>query len=167
MIWGIDIGVRTAHAFGITENRDECTPYSIVLTKGRTRYEELRHITQTLRDVIMSQDLVFVEEPPMAGPMNKRTFGQLSMTAGAILSATSAQGYVVPVSSWKKVVVGNGSADKVRVASWLAEHYPGYAQQCRGDQNLMDAACIAIYGRFTAQVGGAIGIGPGSMAGPL
>jgi hypothetical protein len=89
-------------------------------------------------------DFIFVEEPPKV--RNMRVFGQLSMSAGAILSATET-GYLVPVDSWKAAVIGRGGVGKPDVAEWLRVHHPKFSEECEGDQNLVDAACIALYGQ--------------------
>jgi hypothetical protein len=57
------------------------------------------------------------------------------------------------VSSWKKGTIGRGNATKDEVSAWLGEHHPKYARQCRGDQDLTDAAAIYLYGRAALDTG--------------
>ena len=92
---------------------------------------------------------VFCEEPVSAGARNLRTYGQLAMSVGAILSGTTLytpKCYLVPVSKWKMVTVGSGNASKEQVALWLNRVHPSYALDCAGSQDLIDACCIARYG---------------------
>ncbi len=71
---------------------------------------------------------------------------QLAQTAGALLSAIDSPCYLVPVTSWKKDVVGKGNASKEEVAKWLEEFQNPRYLACEGDQNRIDATCIAMYG---------------------
>ncbi len=57
-------------------------------------------------------------------------------------------GRTVNVMAWKKDIVGKGNASKDEVAAWLEVHHPDYYEQCHGDQNLVDATCVALYGRL-------------------
>ena len=97
---------------------------------------------------------MFCEEAVLAGARNLRTYGQMAMSASArsclllrhpVHPARLAT-YLVPVSKWKKAVVGTGSASKDDVSLWLNRVYPGYSSQCDGRQDLIDACAIAIYG---------------------
>lgn len=142
---GIDLGVRSVHVFD-TFNR-EC--YSVEAPKRTTqdnnaqRYEELRHLrTQMSRRWPTLP--VFVEAPPLAGSRNIQTLIMLAQVQGVVMSMWAAR--AVPVGTWKKTVIGNGSASKADVWFWLEENHPDYFQMCEGDQNLIDAACIALYG---------------------
>lgn len=93
--------------------------------------------------------VVFCEEPVSAGARNLRTYGQMAMTVGAILSSTTLYTpncYLVPVSRWKMVVVGKGNANKDQVTLWLNRVHPNYAARCGASQDLVDACCIARYG---------------------
>ncbi len=164
MIFGIDLGVREFYAVGLHEGGGEPLFINCHIPRGKSRYLELRAMAMHLNELVTEDDVVMVEEPPMAGPMNKRTFGQLSMSAGAILSATSAQSYLVPVSTWKKATVGNGAAKKDDVAEWLRARFPDLHAGASGDQNYVDAACIALYG--TTLEATASRLGAGSLADP-
>jgi hypothetical protein len=55
--------------------------------------------------------------------------------------------YHVNVTTWKKDVVGHGGADKDRVRGWLEVHHPDLAGLAGDDQDLVDASCVALYGR--------------------
>lgn len=96
-------------------------------------------------------DVVYIEEPVVAGKMNLRSSLLIAQICGVMMSVCAASGmehvYLVPVSSWKKGSVGSGNADKQRVSTWLNENHPKIASICGRDQDLIDAACIAIYGQ--------------------
>jgi hypothetical protein len=146
VIAGIDIGVRSFALVGWAGPEDEPLQYFHDRDKGRSRSEELLDLVNTLNDLVCEGDVLFVEEPPMAGARNIRTFAALNQVVGAILSANTAQKYLVPVDSWKKATVGKGGVGKDVVGEWLRVHHPGIWAECAGNQNLMDAACLALYG---------------------
>lgn len=153
MIFGIDIGIRGWALVGLPQGGDYLADPMLhyFVTDRTNRWMELRSLALRFTDHVVPGDTVFLEEPPLAGPRNIRTFLGLAQTCGAILGASKADAYVVPVSSWKKAVIGNGSASKELVAAWLAEHRPQLHDYCNGNQNLMDAACIALYGEETVR----------------
>jgi Holliday junction resolvasome RuvABC endonuclease subunit len=143
LIWGIDLGVRSA--FLACLDGDELVYVEkIEIPSKVVRSIELDHLVAQAREFIAPEDDVFLEAPPMAGPRNIGTFGELHQTLGALLSCVG--GRTVNVMSWKKDVVGKGNATKDEVTEWLRVHHPGYHAQCRGNQNLVDATCIALYG---------------------
>lgn len=109
------------------------------------RWRELQVLHDWITGLI-SEGTVWIEEPPLAGSRNLRTFLHLSQVSA--VAGLAGRCEYVPVGSWKKQVVGNGAASKDLVARWLARHRPGWHAQCRGDQNLVDATCLAIYGNM-------------------
>lgn len=144
MIWGVDLGVRSLYAFGIEEHG---SPFAakVEVPKMDTRQSELKGLLHEFKEIFEKDDIVFVEEPPLAGSRNIRVFAALHQAyTTALLSAPTA--YPVEVSTWKKETVGKGNATKDDVSEWLQRVHPDYAALC-GDQNHTDASCIAIYGR--------------------
>lgn len=142
MIWGVDLGVRSAHLFCV----DQPQTVSVVIPKMTKRGLELRALRHQLSEFITREDVVFVEEPPLAGSRNVRTFAALNQVYAIVLSSTS-EAYSVEVGTWKKQVVGKGNATKEEVSTWLEVDHSAYSALCGDDQNLRDAACIALYGR--------------------
>lgn len=154
MIWGIDLGVRSVYLAGL--DGDELVHLVALSTEKRVvRSLELDSLGKQAQEYIDPEDDVFVEEPPLAGPKNLRTFGALHQVFGTMLSHVGGREAVVP--TWKLEVVGRGNADKASVAEWLRSAHPSYSAQCGGDQNLVDAVCIALYG--SAVVGRAAALG--------
>lgn len=157
--WGVDLGVRSFHAAGLHPSYLELFAYEHPLTglvrdQGIwDRVRELYAVGTSITPLIMPGDQVGLEEPPLAGAKNIRTFLGLSQVSGVVgVGAKHGGGEVtfVPVDSWKKGTVGRGGADKELVAAWLKRTYPGYHDQCAGNQNFVDAVCIALYMRTTA-----------------
>jgi len=163
VIWGIDLGVRSFYAAGLEHgeltliSRVILAPKSVRAQSAADRASELTDLYQALHDIITLGDTVVVEEPPMAGARNVRTFLKLGQVCGVVIAAASAKGadvHLVPVDTWKKEIVGKGGAPKEIVASALSVLSSRYSAQCEGNQNSVDATCIALFGRtLTGGVG--------------
>lgn len=82
-------------------------------------------------------------ERPLAMPRNPWTSVQLGLAAGAIWAASvdyDVTWYWVPVSAWKRAVIGDGAADKSAIRRALAHvDWPV--------PDLYDAHALCIYGR--------------------
>lgn len=118
---------------------------SIFITKATSRSAQLAELAEASADLTKGCSAVYIEEPLVG--RNVRSSLHVAMTAGAIGSAVHAPCYFVPNTTWKKSIVGAGNANKTSVASWLNTNYITYAQQCDGDQDLIDATTVALYGR--------------------
>ena len=149
MIWGIDLGVRSLYVAGIDRPFGHLFLLSSFSKRG-DRYQEIWEALKSTKDFHYS-DTVYIEEPPMAGSRNVRTFLQLGEMAGAVMARCPCPVYLVPVDSWKKSTVGKGGVNKETVALWLKTTHEDYASQCGGDQNLIDATCIALHGSAVLQ----------------
>lgn len=158
-VWGCDLGVRSFTLAGLspkgslTLNGHACiTPKKVAEQPAYMRALELSSLYYSIRGLVAIGDQVFVEEPPAAGAKNLRTFLKLAQVSAAVaIGAIQAGAMVtfVPVSLWKKEVIGNGGASKEFIATWLSRVYPMYFSQCARDQNRVDATCLALYGRGT------------------
>lgn len=146
MIWGVDPGVRKVAVVGIDWHEHIVTK-NIEVRKAH-RAMELGALSLALNKVLESDPnpILFCEEPVVAGARNIRTSLQIAQTVGVVLAST-ARSYLVPVSTWKIETVGKGNADKSAVMDWIRQDYPGYFAACDGNQDIADAAAIAIYGR--------------------
>lgn len=89
----------------------------------------------------------YYERPLLGRPHgNSRTAIGQGLSAGAVLSQLPGTLCVIENSStWKKELVGHGSADKGRCRAWLADHQPQIAEVVGEDEDLVDAACIALW----------------------
>lgn len=92
---------------------------------------------------------VFLEAPvyaPKAGPGSLIPQAQVS---GAILAACGLRGVPVELvdnAVWKKDVIGSGSASKIEIARWVRMHCRSIYLAAQADQDVCDAACIALHG---------------------
>ena len=139
-VHGIDLGMRSFHVFS------ECGARTVEVPKSN-RYEEIGGLAHHLKHMFEPEDVIFYEEPILAGPRNIRTLIGMSQTSGILLGASSARCYEVPVATWKKEVVGSGKASKDDVARWLSKKHPDIYSKCL-NQNHIDAACIYLYGQL-------------------
>jgi Holliday junction resolvasome RuvABC endonuclease subunit len=101
----------------------------------------LKHISAT--------DRIYIEEPVVAGARNLQSTIKVAAGYGAILAAIGtkqATAVTVPVSVWKLATVGKGNVSKVEVSQWLHSMHDLHYTACGGDQDCIDASCIAIYG---------------------
>jgi Holliday junction resolvasome RuvABC endonuclease subunit len=88
-------------------------------------------------------------ESPVIGRGGARATMVQSFVSGVIQAALASSGftvYLVNVQVWKKVVCGNGSADKTNVARTLRQKWPKAAVAAGSDQDLFDAGAICHYG---------------------
>lgn len=99
---------------------------------------------------------VFVEQP-LLGRGGVRSTIKVSQAAAIPLLAAVACGvdgvYEVNVQSWKKQVVGKGNASKDDVKAWLRVNHPERYAFTGGDQDLIDATCIYLYGESIVGAG--------------
>lgn len=100
----------------------------------------------------------FVEAPVLAGARNIQSTIKIAGVYGVTLASVGSWTPVieVPVPTWKKETVGYGNANKEQVCAWLKDTHPEMYVQTMGDQNLVDATCIAWYGVHHQRVGAVI-----------
>lgn len=92
---------------------------------------------------------VFVEAPVVGRGGVRSTMVQC-FTSGAIQGAFHDAGcttQVANVSTWKKSVVGKGNATKEEVSKHLRLRWPALFHAAVGNQDLIDASCIALHGQ--------------------
>lgn len=94
----------------------------------------------------------FIEEPVVVPRNIKSTLLQAKVHGALVASLkahkTNALGPIQTVvpPAWKKDVVGHGHATKPQVARHVEKHWPYLYTLADKDQDLLDAACINIYG---------------------
>lgn len=144
MIWGADPASKSVALFGHDGYLAQCHKLTVPRTD---RGKEIRGLRAELEHWIGLDEnpIVFCEEPVLAGRRNIRSTILIAETVGMVLSM-HAPVYLVPVSSWKKGTVGKGNATKDDVAEWLRKEHPDLSSMCGSDQDLVDAACICLYG---------------------
>lgn len=146
MIWGIDLGVRSAYLSGLNPESGAWLMAEVTVPQRPVRSLELGALVTRVGEHVREEDEVFIECPPMAGSRNIGTFGALNQVLGALLGRIG--GTPVNVMQWKQAVVGKGNASKDEVRAWLEVHNHQAWFLSAGDQNSVDAACIALYGEM-------------------
>jgi Holliday junction resolvasome RuvABC endonuclease subunit len=91
---------------------------------------------------------IFIEEPVVGRGGAYTTIRQAKANGAMLAGARSGGAHVEGVnnSTWKKSVCGKGNAGKPEIKNWVRDHWPYAYDLCRGDQDLLDAACILLYG---------------------
>ena len=90
-------------------------------------------------------------ESPVVGVGGVRSTMVQCFTSGAIQGSLYERGItsqVANVSSWKKHIVGKGNATKDDVAEYLRHRWASLYREANGNQDIYDAACIALFGRW-------------------
>jgi Holliday junction resolvasome RuvABC endonuclease subunit len=155
--WGVDLGVRSLYVARLEDGDLSLYSHHSLQIHKQSRHKELKTLHVWLSDTV-GEGQVWIEEPPLAGARNIRTFLHLSQVS-AVAGLVEGSDYV-EVSTWKKGTVGNGAAGKELVANWLRARFPRFHDLCGGDQNFIDATCIALWGSVDQS-------GPGLYARPL
>lgn len=109
-----------------------------------------RFIVQTVPKELSWEPIYAFIESPIVGRGGVKTTMVQAYTSGAIqavLYELRIPTQTANVSSWKKHVVGKGNATKDDVAAWLRLRRPALFAASSGVQDIIDAACIAIYGQ--------------------
>jgi Holliday junction resolvasome RuvABC endonuclease subunit len=158
MIIGVDPSSLTiAVAVSTANGRVRYTAKSDLRKKGsawepQKAIEVFRVVDNMLCDTIGlgDEDTVYCEAPVM-GRSVLPTIVQ-SYVSGIIQTVVSAAGsriILVNNKQWKKTVVGNGNAKKEQTIAALREQQPGIERLCGDDDDLYDAAGLALFGAFT------------------
>ena len=143
-VWGFDLGVRSFYAARLDGGDLSLYVFNTLRLRRHERWEELAILSDTVHDLNIDGH-AYIEEPPLAGSRNLQTFLHLAQVSG-VVSAAARPSILVPVSSWKLGTIGRGNATKEQVADWLRARHADWHAKCAGDQNCIDATCIAIYG---------------------
>lgn len=101
--------------------------------------------------VLPAAPLFVAIEAPVA-VKGRQTLIKMSQVSGAVIAALVARDEVfgivqVPPSTWKKEVVGKGNVNKQQVGEWVRDEWPEFHRRSAGDQDALDASCIARYAR--------------------
>lgn len=150
-VWGIDPATsHVAFAFAGVDHDEVETETLVTSTESfAAEGQRLGWLDRQVR-IYVSQvakryppACVWVERP--TGARDKTPY-ILVQASGVIIAAVyEALGGVptfeIPVSTWKRDIVGNGNASKAAVAQWVAQHIPVESQ------DEADAYCIALAGR--------------------
>ncbi len=149
---GVDLGTRKLATAVISDNGDIDTD-SWISPDRFDRPWQLEDLSSYLVRAAEEHevDALWIEAIIMGN--NRKYSLLLAQTFGACLSALVPlldRGLVFGTAdnkAWKKEIVGNGNASKDMIRSWLESSHPIYAEACLGDQDRMDAVCVALYGK--------------------
>ena len=109
-------------------------------------YEYVEQITPM---AIPGAERIAYVELPLVGRGGATTTIKQAFVNGVVQAVFVSAGFRVEfanVQTWKKVVCGNGHADKAQVGRHLANVWPIVHNACNGDNDLWDAASICLYG---------------------
>jgi Holliday junction resolvasome RuvABC endonuclease subunit len=110
-------------------------------------------LARLLKRINVSEgDHVYMEASLVAGARNLQSTIKQAYLNGAlqgVICATGATCHLVPPTTWKKVATGSGRATKEDVAATISTLRPDFFEQVAGNQDLLDAAAIHIYGQIT------------------
>lgn len=143
IIAGIDPN-KTKIAVALYNTLSEGLELHCFTTKLGSRTQQLWELGVQTRQFCKDAHQVYIEEPLIGRSVRSSLY--VAQTAGAVGSYLLVPGYYVSNSAWKKSVVGMGNANKATVSSWLNTNHVTYAALCDGDQDLIDATCLALYG---------------------
>lgn len=157
MIYGLDLGTRRIAVacaetgwWGVKKVRDS--------GKHAVPIEESGYELGLWLAEVMPLDLqaVFYIERPFVGRPhgNVRTAIGQALTVGGVLAQAPGETHLIEQAEWKKAVVGSGNASKADIWEWLAATHPALSEAADGDQDVIDAFCISLYGRRLAGSGG-------------
>lgn len=92
---------------------------------------------------------VFVEQPVLGRGGAGATIPQAMVHGALLASGYLLAQYVVSVNParWKKAVLGKGNATKPEIAEWVKINWPEVFEVADGNQDVLDSACINLYGR--------------------
>ena len=152
MLAGIDPSTKRVAIVGA--NLDLSDPWAEVVTLASPRQTyrpeataiAVAQVERVLRG--HGVDLTFIEEP-LVGRGGVRTALLLGYVAGAVQAGAvqaSRQVRLVNVQTWKRSIVGKGNALKPEVSEAVRLRWPEMHRRVAGDQDLIDAAAIFLYG---------------------
>lgn len=150
---GLDFGTRRlAYAIpdsckaGFVKLKDS-GPYTVAIEEaGRQLGDWL--LRQDFISLLDPEEMHFWAERPVVGRPhgNVRTAVGQALTVGGVLSQLPGSATLIEQAEWKKAIVGNGHASKDDIRTFLDTTHPALAAACRGEQDVYDATCIALYG---------------------
>jgi Holliday junction resolvasome RuvABC endonuclease subunit len=150
---GIDLGARKVSMVDI----DQMFSHHVEVPRSE-RGKELGEMFRLVSQFGLT-GTVWVEAPVLAGARDIQATISVAQMSGVVHAALP-EAHQVAVASWKKRTIGNGNADKDSVREWIDRVHPELTPLCRGNQDLYDAACIALYGRTVEEVLEASGLAP-------
>ncbi len=157
LIAGIDLGGSKITVAYFNQSGLHALSHNESMAKKASRAHRLYEaVSLTTTFHLWNETKYFFIEEPLIG-RGVRASLQIAQCAGALLHEIGMHGngdnsMLVPVGEWKKKIVGKGNADKSYVADWLKANEYEYYERCNGNQDLIDATCIGLYGTKIVEV---------------
>lgn len=150
---GVDLSSRKIAL--VWETEDGYDSQTISVKKAAFRARELNELQMELGPLLSKiavnadETYVYIEAPVVGRGGARPTIlqSQVDGVVQAVAYPFATGTYSVNNKTWKKAVVGNGNSKKEDVAAWLAADHPVLDRLCDADQDLVDAACVCLYGR--------------------
>lgn len=154
-IFGMDLSSRKLAIVRLDDEYPTAWTYEAD-KKEKDRGHILAYFSEELEnlfDEVMlgEDDFVFIEHPVVGRGGAHATIVQAQVQGVALATSVlcgAGGAYPVNVQTWKKDVVGHGGSNKDQVRAWLADHHPLLSELAGDDQDLVDASCVALYGRI-------------------
>jgi Holliday junction resolvasome RuvABC endonuclease subunit len=151
-VYGFDLSSRKVAGI-LLRGEGEPEAFAMTTKKLESRAKELFSLWRQIDDLLTQNEPEYVYiEAPVVGRGGARPTILQSQVDGLVQSAavkSSAVGvYSVNNKTWKKAVVGNGNATKQDTSAWLAKDHPVLSELAGDDQDLVDAAGVAVYGKL-------------------
>jgi Holliday junction resolvasome RuvABC endonuclease subunit len=134
--------------------RDGSYEISVFITKAKDMPTRCLEAFRWMRKVVRNEDGpvdLFLELPMNAAARGGvKALLPLAQIQGALAAGALSGGatvHQVYVQSWKKTVVGNGNASKLKIKIYLRKNWPSFYLESEGDIDVCDAGAIAIHGR--------------------
>lgn len=100
--------------------------------------------------------VAFVESPTGGSRLNIQALAKQAFVSGVVQACLVKCGYtvhLVPPTTWKSAVVGNGHASKDEIVRTVAGRWPKLSKVISNDTDLNDAAAICVFGEQVVRRG--------------
>lgn len=149
-LMGVDLGIHKVSMFLLLDQGQvHVSTVDLADSAELSRARQLQALASGAyhQALMWGIDCVWIEDTLVG---NNRGYSlALTEVKGALMATLASQADIrlVNVGTWKKQVVGQGHATKDDVKYYIDVTYPAYAPLCGDNQDLYDAACVALYGR--------------------
>lgn len=165
MYIGVDPSTNDIACVAISDDVTLVRSYPLHGRDITTRIAGAFHVPQRFVQYVYDQTgelpkLVVLEAP--VAMRGRQTIIKLAQISGALIAGfdnvMGTPPLLVQSGSWKKEVVGKGNANKQQVEEWVRDEWPEFHRRSAGDQDTLDAACIARYAALVDRRVGHVGI---------
>ncbi len=153
LVTGIDSDTRSVAVVTLNSERPSWSRHFQFGVKGRRAEDRIQALSTEIEDRFANQDYawIYIETPVMG--VNAKALRDQAFVVGMLrheLWLNDLWNSLVDNGTWKKAVLGNGHASKEEIAQYAVQRFPQLAGE---SQDIMDAACIALFGLSTTPGG--------------